>query len=85
MELQGDLEDERMNGAIFDVLPSLDFLLQHLEDAKKKYTGKSIIATCVNLAWLKLNEYYEKTDLTSLYVIATMLDPRMKYAYFERR
>ena len=85
MELQGNLSDEQMNGAIFDLLPSFDYLLQHLEDAKKKFTGKSTIATCVNLAWLKLNEYYEKTDLTSVYVIATILDPRMKYGYFERR
>jgi hypothetical protein len=85
MELQGDLSDGRMNGAIFDVLPSFDYLLQHLEEAKKKLTGKSTIATCINLAWSKLNEYYEKSDLTSVYVIATMLDPRMKYGYFERR
>jgi len=76
MELQGNLSDGRMNGAIFDVLPSFDYLLQHLEDAKKKFTGKSTIATCINLAWTKLNEYYEKSDLTSVYVIATMLDPR---------
>ena len=60
MELQGDLNDERMNSAIFDVLPSFDYLLQHLEDAKKKFTGKSTMATSINLAWLKLNEYYEK-------------------------
>ena len=85
MELQGDLSDERMNGAIFDVLPSFDYLLQYLEDAKKKFTGKSTIVTSINLAWLKLNEYYEKSDLTSVYVIATMLDPRMKYGYFKRR
>src|SRR5579859_7781982 len=85
MELQGDLSDERMNSVIFDVLPSFDYLLQHLEDAKKKFTGKSTMATSINLAWLKLNEYYEKSDLTSVYVIATMLDSRMKYGYFERR
>jgi hAT family C-terminal dimerisation region len=74
-----------MNGAIFDILPSFDYLLQHLKDAKKKFTDKLPIATSVNLAWLKLNEYYEKSDLTSVYVIATILDPRMKYGYFERR
>ena len=43
------------------------------------------MATSINLAWLKLNEYYEKSDLTSVYVIATMLDSRMKYGYFEHR
>ena len=83
MELQGNLSDGWMNGAIFDVLPSFNYLLQHLEHAKRKFTEKSTIVTCINLAWFKLNEYYEKNNLTSVYIIATMLDPRMMYGYFE--
>jgi hypothetical protein len=36
-ELQGNMGDSRMNGAIFDVLPCMDYLLQRLETAKQTY------------------------------------------------
>jgi hypothetical protein len=68
MALQGNFRDEQMNGAIFDVLPSFDFLLQHLEIAKTKFiTSRSAMATCVNLAWMKLNDYYTLSDTDEMF------------------
>ena len=85
-EMQGNITDDRMNGAIFDVLPAMDLLLKRLEDAKVKYTSKkSALATCVNLAWKKLDEYYALTDKSPVYMVAVVLDPRMKMAYFQRK
>jgi hypothetical protein len=85
-EMQGNIIDDRMNGAIFDVLPAMDLLLKRLEDAKEKYTStKSALATCVNLAWKKLDEYYTLTDKSPVYMVAVVLDPRMKMAYFQRK
>lgn len=83
-ELQGNMRDTRMNGAIFDVLPCMDFLLQQLETAKQQHMALPILASCINLAWSKLNKYYEATDDSSIYATAVMLDPRLKRQYFDR-
>jgi len=83
-ELQGNIGETQMNGAIFDVLPCMDFLLQQLETVKEIYTESPILASCINLAWSKLNKYYEATDDSSVYATAVMLDPRLKRQYFDR-
>jgi hypothetical protein len=85
MELQGNMNDQHRNGAIFDVLPSFDFLIQHLEDAKLKYTYSPALTSCINLAWVKLDEYYCCSDQSSVFVVAVLLDPRMKLQYFQSR
>ena len=51
MDLQGNIHGEKMNSAVFDVLPAMDMLLQQLEVAKTTYQRrKSPFATCINLA-----------------------------------
>ena len=74
------------NGALCDVLPAFDHLLNHLERAKAELMGRgdSHLATCVNLAWRKLDEYYKYTDDSTVYLVATVLDPRLKFGYFEQ-
>ena len=49
-ELKGNIGNSRMNGAIFDVLPYMNFLLQQLESAKKIYKNSPILSSCINLA-----------------------------------
>ena len=86
IELQGNIVGARMNGAIFDVLPAMDMLLNTLEDAKLAYKAqKSHFASCINLAWTKLDEYYNLSDNSPIYVVAVMLDPRLKLQYIESR
>jgi hypothetical protein len=86
MEVQGNIQGKKMNGAIFDYLPAMDLLLKGLEDAKKKYTlTKSPFASCINLAWKKLDEYYRLSDESPIYMVAVILDPRLKLQYFERK
>ena len=86
VELQGNIQGERMNGAIFNYLPAMDILLQGLEQVKKMYTStKSPFASCINLAWKKLDEYYKLSDKSPVYRIAVILDPRLKLQYFERK
>jgi hypothetical protein len=86
MDLQGNIRGEKMNGAVFDVLPAMDMLLQQLEVAKTAYQQrKSPFATCINLAWMKLDEYYSKTDTSPIYVASVILDPRLKLRYFEQK
>jgi hypothetical protein len=77
--LQGNIANERMCGAILDVLPAVDVILERLEDAKRKLTDyNSLLATCINMAWAKLNHYYTQTDKSPVYMVAVLLDPRMK-------
>jgi len=85
-ELQGNIGGTRMNGAIYDVLPCMDFLLERLETAKKQYIDPdNPLTTCINLAWVKLDQYYHASDETYVYAAAVMLDPRLKRQYFDRR
>jgi len=75
-----------MNGAIFDVLPAMDLLLSQLEQAKVAYrTTNSRLASCINLAWKKLDEYYQLRDSSPAYIAAVVLEPQMKFQYFEKR
>ena len=73
------------NGALSDVLPGFDLLLDHLERSKEMLmgVGDTQLATCVNLAWEKLDAYYKLTDSSTVYLVAAVLDPRLKMAYFE--
>jgi hypothetical protein len=73
------------NGALYDVLPGFDHLLNHFERAKVELMerGETHLATCVNLAWRKLEAYYRYTDKSAVYLVATVLDPRLKLGYFE--
>ena len=75
------------NGALADVLPGFDHLLDHLERSKAMLAGKgrefASLRTCVNLAWKKLDEYYKLTDDSAVYLVASVLDPRLKMMYFE--
>ena len=60
-------------------------LLELLENEKKKSRPlEPPFRVALEAAWKKLDKYYNLTDKSTVYVIATMLDPRMKYKYFER-
>lgn len=72
------------DGALFNVLPAFDHLLSRLEMAKETYANNPRLATCVNLAWKKLKEYYMETDFSKVYLVAAVLDPRVKLRYFEQ-
>ncbi|TMI78761.1 MAG: hAT transposon family protein, partial [Bacteroidetes bacterium] len=72
------------DGALFNVLPAFDKILSSLEEAKKKHVENSYFATCINLAWSKMDDYYQKTDISKVYLVASVLDPRVKMCYFEK-
>jgi hypothetical protein len=41
-------------------------------------------STNINLAWQKLDAYYNKTDATPIYRAAVVLYPRLKWRWFDR-
>ena len=60
-------------------------LLVLLENEKKKSRpSEAPFWAALEAAWKKLNKYYKLTDKSIVYIIATMLNPCMKYNYFER-
>jgi hypothetical protein len=39
----------------------------------------------LNVGWIKLHKYYQKTHLTPAYIMAVLLNPYYKYGWFEER
>ena len=73
-------------GQFLIICQQLDLLLKGLEDAKKKYMSmRSPFTSCINFAWKKLDEYYQLSNKSLIYVIAVILDPRLKLRYLERK
>ena len=82
------LGEERgtLYGSVGSVLWGFDILLEKLEkERKKSRPSDAPYQKALDASWAKLCKYYELTDESSVYVVAGMLDPRMKYQYFERK
>jgi hypothetical protein len=62
-------------------LPAMDYLLGVFEEAKVRYRDDPFMASRVNSAWSKLDKYYTKTNESTAYIAAIVLDPCMKWAY----
>ncbi len=76
------IANEGMGDSISDVLPTMDYLLHHIE-ATKKTTVLPHLATMMETAWAKLADYYELTEDSPVYSAATVLNPSLKWAYME--
>jgi hypothetical protein len=68
-------------GALHNTLTSIDYLLSHLETRCSQPGTKHFIAS-LNVSWLKLKKYYEKTDLNPAYVMAVFLNPHFRQHWF---
>ncbi|KAJ3453656.1 hypothetical protein MRS44_017903 [Fusarium solani] len=77
------MANEGMGDSISDVLPTMDYLLHHIEAAKKATTLPHL-ATMMETAWAKLADYYELTEDSPVYSAATVLHPSLKWAYMEK-
>jgi len=81
-----ELEGHRGNGALYDLLPTMDYLLEHLETAKSHHTAANStthLISSILLAWQKLDKYYALTDSNTAIYAAVALHPSMKFEYFE--
>jgi len=77
---------EGSRGAIWETLPSMDFLLEHIERAKLEYEHlNKHIYSSLNNAWYKLNNYYSLTDMSPIYIAGVVLNPQLKWSYFEEK
>ena len=76
-------EDDRANtGSFWEYFPSFEYLLTHLEELKHDQElidglgedTADMVTTHINLAWMKLNEYYDKLWPVA-YIGAVVLHP----------
>ena len=90
VDLVPELTDDKLTEAEWK---DIDNILQLLEPFKKlTILGEergTLYGSVNSILWgmdmlLELLENENLTDKSTVYVIATMLDPRMKYKYFER-
>jgi hypothetical protein len=77
------IANEGVRNSISDVLPTMDYLLHHIE-AYREATTVPHLATMMETAWAKLADYYEMTEDSPVYSAATVLNPSLKWAYMER-
>lgn len=75
------------HGALWEVLPSMDFMLGLLEShaIRLAQVPESYFKTGVDLGWAKLRKYYTLTDLSPVYRAAILLHPIHKWEYFEEK
>jgi hypothetical protein len=74
-------------GAIWEVLPAMEFLLEHLEELKQQYKNHpdDHFKIGINLAWQKLDEYYNKTSVSPAYVAAVVLHPALRWQWIKKQ
>lgn len=65
------------------VVPFYNYLLDFLEELVKNDRKSKEIRTAAKKAFAKINKQYEKT--TAVYLVATILDPRLKLQYFKSK
>jgi hypothetical protein len=72
-------------GSIWEVLPSMEYLLEHLEAMKERYEYHPDIhfRTNINLGWSKIDEYYNRTKESPAYVASLVLHPQYKWQWIE--
>jgi len=86
IELQGRPGENKRNPApISDVLISYEYLLDHLEQVKERYTDwpEPHLRWCVEFGWQKAKEYYELLDRSPVYVAAVVLHPKRKWQWID--
>lgn len=72
--------------SICSVLPSLEFLLSHLEKMKILLEARpdgDLLLSHVNAAWDKLDGYYARTEFSPVYTAAVALHPKYRWEWIE--
>ena len=77
------LANETRFATIDLILPTMDFLLEKFEEAKRMYADDQYMGPCCNAGWAKLDKYYSLTDKSPVYIAALVLCPQWKWSYFE--
>jgi len=77
------LATEGCESTIERVLPTMDFLLEKFEEAKRTYAQDPFISLCCDAGWAKMDKYYSMTDRSPVYIAALVLSPQWKFKYID--
>ena len=85
LRLQGQATDGSY-GAIWEVLPSMQYLINALERASEIHTYRKAkhLHICINNALAKLREYSQLLDDSPVYAASLVVNPAIKESYFDR-
>lgn len=61
----------------------MDFILNLLDEAKIEHVDDPVLFPAIQAGWKKLTRYYDNTSKSSAYAAAVVLDPSLKWDYFE--
>jgi hypothetical protein len=83
---------EQRDTGLQDWVPIFDKLISHFYKASQRFKSmadKSAmnewLHICCEKAWEKLNEYYQLADKSPAYYTAMVMDPSLKYEWFEQK
>jgi hypothetical protein len=73
------------NGAVWEVLPAIKVLIDHLEGARRKYSARKSkhILVCINNALAKLRKYFDLLDASPAYAVSLVLNPAIKACFLD--
>ncbi|KAK2675228.1 hypothetical protein RAB80_010212 [Fusarium oxysporum f. sp. vasinfectum] len=77
--------EEGKYGAIWEVLLTMEWLLQHLEDSKlqHEHDEEPYLRIGCNLGWMKLDKYYTLTEDSPVYLASLVLHPAFRWPSVE--
>lgn len=85
--LQGFHDATKMTeslGATLDrVLPTMDFLIERFESAATQFMEHHELSESIQTGYTKMLKYWNKTERAPVYIAAIVLDPTIKYTYFD--
>ena len=83
---------ERRDVGLQDWVPIVDKLISHFYEASQRFQSMADenptyewLFICCEKAWDKLNEYYQLVDKSPAYYTAVVMDPSLKFAWFEQK
>jgi len=74
------------NATMDRVLPAIEYIMDCFEKGKQAYkedASNTFLLSCYNAGWEKIDKYYALTNDTPVYITSIVLDPTMKWEYFE--
>jgi hypothetical protein len=66
------------------VLPTMDFLIQHIQETQQRYADNRALSASLMNCWLVFDKYYALTEATPAYAAALLLHPSLKRPYMHR-
>jgi hypothetical protein len=80
---QATLATEGICDGLEKTLPMMDFILNLLDEAKVEHIDDPVLFPAIQAGWKKLSKYYDNTSKSPAYAAAVVLDPSLKWEYFE--